>query len=191
MFHPTVGHCLAIPIPQVILKVLQLIISRLASAQTFCRITVQAGAELPSSKAFISSLASVLPIQVLLMHAKPFGKLQRCFQHCFKDLGVARLVIAKWEGAHHEVLTCKVRQIEGFSASLWCHEERSALDRKDFARSNPLSHTKVNDLEVAMLVDEAVFAFEVQVGYSSLMQKLYGQDDGCRVELGLRRLQQA
>mmetsp|Transcript_72393 Transcript_72393/g.186737 ORF Transcript_72393/g.186737 Transcript_72393/m.186737 type:complete len:569 (-) Transcript_72393:1851-3557(-) len=134
---------------------------------------------------------------VRLLH-EPAREAQLRAQDLLEDLGVVRRIVGKGELAHNKLVEADAQtpQVGAGAVALSLdhlrgHEHRSALDHVAPRARDALRDAEVDDLHVALLIDEAVLTLQVQVRDPPGVQELEGQEDGGRVELRLRPVQQA
>mmetsp|Transcript_9573 Transcript_9573/g.26941 ORF Transcript_9573/g.26941 Transcript_9573/m.26941 type:complete len:322 (+) Transcript_9573:439-1404(+) len=111
---------------------------------------------------------------------------------------MVHVVVPEWEVPDQELIQADAQapQVRDGGVApaedhLWCHEDRCPLHDVTSVAHDALRDAEVDDLQVALVVNEAVLALEVQVRDPACVQELERQDDGAGVELGLVVLQQA
>mmetsp|Transcript_103355 Transcript_103355/g.331414 ORF Transcript_103355/g.331414 Transcript_103355/m.331414 type:complete len:524 (-) Transcript_103355:1892-3463(-) len=130
-------------------------------------------------------------------------ELQLRLPDLFVDLVLAagvrgvRDVVAEGELPGHEVVDTDTeapevrhRRVAFAQQRFRRHIVHGAPLLEELAVDDALGDAEVDDLQVAVNVDEAVLPLEVQIGNAPLMQELQGQDYGTSVELSLRLPQQ-
>mmetsp|Transcript_90227 Transcript_90227/g.188664 ORF Transcript_90227/g.188664 Transcript_90227/m.188664 type:complete len:449 (+) Transcript_90227:212-1558(+) len=106
------------------------------------------------------------------------------------------VVVCKWELSNDKLIEANAQtpKIGGgckpyIADHLWSHKHRGPSLAEALA-SNAHCDPKVNELEVALVIDKAILRLEIEIGDPSRMEELQSQNDGASIEHRLLPIQQ-